>query len=51
MMMQQTVTLHPKESAIVRCVIPYTAKLLRGKTIAVFMVFHPTTNVLRRIVN
>ena len=31
--------------------IPYTAKLSRGKTFAVFAVLHPTTNVLRRIVN
>ena len=31
--------------------LPYTAKLSRGKTFAVFAVLRPTTNVLQRIVN
>ena len=31
--------------------LPYTAKLSRGETFAVFAVLHPTVNVLRQIVN
>ena len=38
-------------SDVCMCVIPYTEKLSRGETFVVFTVFHPTANVLQRIVN